>query len=153
MGGSPDDAERVLVPMEGSERAERAFEHALDHSEGVLVMLTVIDPFDTDPTSTGYHSPTGVPGMPGYTEEWYAGARNDAEELHDSARERAGDRPVESAVVFGKPTRCIVEFADEHGIDHIVIGNHARNGRFRGLLGNTATSVVRHSRVPVTVVR
>lgn len=153
MGESPDDAERVLVPMEGSERAERAFEHALDHSEGVLVELTVIDPFDTDPTSTGYRSPTGIPGMPGYIEEWYAGVRNDAKELHDRALDGTVAGPLAGAVVFGKPSKCIVEFADEHAIDHIVIGNHARDDRLRGLLGNTATAVVRRSPVPVTVVR
>ena len=153
MESSPAVPERLLVPMEGSERAERALEHALDLSEGVLVVLTVIDPFDTDPTSTGYHSPTGVPGVPGYTEEWYAGARNEAEALHARVRERAGDRPVESAIVFGKPSKCIVEYADEHAIDQIVIGNNARGDRFRGLLGDTATAVVRRSPVPVTVVR
>ncbi|EMA54826.1 universal stress protein [Halococcus salifodinae] len=147
--------EHFLVPMDGSPQAERALEYALRFHDTEITVLTVINPFDTNPISPGYQSPTGVPGMPGYSEEWYEGARNDAEELHEQARERAveDDRTVSSDIVFGQPARKIVEYVSDHDIDHLVIGNHGRSDFPHVLLGNTAKSVVRRSPVDVTVIR
>ncbi|EMA44967.1 universal stress protein [Halococcus saccharolyticus] len=146
---------QVLVPIDGSPRSERALDHALDMSDVTITVLTVIDPFDVDPLSPGLQSPTGVPGMPGYSEEWYESAKADAEELHADARERAteDDLEVVSEIVFGRPARRIVTYAEDNDIDHIVIGNHGREEFPHVLLGNTAESVVRRSPVNVTVVR
>jgi nucleotide-binding universal stress UspA family protein len=55
--------------------------------------------------------------------------------------------------VVGKPARAIVEYADDHDIDQIVMGSHGRSGVTRILLGSVAESVVRDSTVPVTVAR
>lgn len=146
---------QVLVPLDGSPRSERALDHALDMPDVAITVLTVIDPFDVDPLAPGLQSPTGVPGMPGYSEEWYEGAKANAEELHDDARERATehDRSLTTEIVFGRPARRIVAYADENDVDHIVIGNHSREEFPHVLLGNTAESVVRRSPVNVTVIR
>lgn len=149
---TPD--EHVLVPMDGSPQADRALEDALRVPGASITLFTVINPFDVDPLSPGYQSPTGIPGMPGYSEEWYEGARRNAEEIHERAREQAGDdRLLSSEISFGLPARRIVRYAAEHDVDRIVIGNHGRSGFPHVLLGNTAESVVRRSPVTVTVVR
>ena len=147
--------EHILVPMDGSPQAERALEYALRFPDAEITVLTVINPFDIDPVSPGYQSPAGVPGMPGYSEEWYEGAKNDAEELHEQAREQAAEdnRMLTSDIIFGQPARRIVTYAAEHAVDHIVIGNHGRSDFPHVLLGNTAESVVRRSPVNVTVIR
>jgi nucleotide-binding universal stress UspA family protein len=54
---------------------------------------------------------------------------------------------------IGRPSRAIVEYAEEHDIDHIVMGSHGRSGVTRILLGSVAETVVRRSPVPVTIVR
>jgi nucleotide-binding universal stress UspA family protein len=58
---------------------------------------------------------------------------------------------IETAV--GKPEREVVAFAEEHDVDHIVIGSHGREGVSRVLLGSVAEKIVRRAPVPVTVVR
>lgn len=155
MSDSPAAPKHVLVPIDGSPQSERAFEFALSFDDAKLTLLTVIDPVDTDPLSTGYQSPTGVPGLPGYSEEWYEGVRNEARDLHEELRERADDpdRIEGSEVVFGRPAKEICAYVGDHDVDHVVVGAHGRTGITRVLLGNTAESVVRRSPVNVTVVR
>lgn len=155
MSEQPFAGEHILVPMDGSSQSERALDYALRFPDTEITVLTVVNPFDIDPISPGYQSPSGIPGMPGYSEEWYENARNSAEELHEQARERAAeeDRTLASEIVFGQPAREIVEYATEHDIDQIVVGNHGRSDFPHVLLGNTAESVVRRSPVNVTVVR
>jgi len=60
---------------------------------------------------------------------------------------------VETATEVGQPSRTIVAYAQEHDLDHVVIGSYGRKGLSRVLLGSVAELVVRRSPVPVTVVR
>jgi len=53
----------------------------------------------------------------------------------------------------GSPAGTIVDYAKSHAIDLIVIGTHAREDLARLVLGSTAEGVVRHSPVPVLIVR
>jgi nucleotide-binding universal stress UspA family protein len=147
--------EHVLVPIDGSPRSERALEHALGLSDVELTVITVINPFDTDPNTIGLQSPTGIPGMPGYSEEWYEGARAEVGELHATANEQAAEEGVELSgeIEVGDPARRIIDYIGNNDIDHVVIGSHDRSDLTRILLGSVAERVVRRSPVPVTVVR
>jgi nucleotide-binding universal stress UspA family protein len=53
----------------------------------------------------------------------------------------------------GTPTDGILHFADEEGIDLIVIATHGHTGLRHILMGNVTEKVVRHSRVPVLTVK
>jgi nucleotide-binding universal stress UspA family protein len=48
--------------------------------------------------------------------------------------------------------RTVLEYADDHGIDQIVLGSHGRSGIDRMLLGSVAETVTRRARIPVTVI-
>lgn len=147
--------EHVLVPIDGSPHSERALEHALGLSDVTLTAITVINPFDTDPNTIGLQSPTGIPGLPGYSEEWYEGARAEVEELHTVASDRAAEEDIELSgeIAVGDPARRIVDYIEDNDVDHVVIGSHDRTDIARILLGSVAERVVRRSPVPVTVVR
>lgn len=70
--------------------------------------------------------------------------------------EQAGARgvsDVHTAVVRGAPHRAILDYADEHGADLVVVGTHGRKGLDRLLLGSVAERVLRTATVPVMVVR
>ena len=75
--------------------------------------------------------------------------------LLERATETAGGRGVtpETAVATGKPARLIVDYAEEHDVDHIVLGSHGRRGLARVLIGSVAETVVRRSPASVTVIR
>jgi nucleotide-binding universal stress UspA family protein len=147
--------ENILVPMDGSPQAEAALVHALALPDVTITLLTVIDPFDTRPEESGYHSPVGRAGMPGYSEEWYEPTKERIRERFSQAQGRADARGLTLATVieFGDPARSIVKYSERNGIDHIVMGSHGRSGLSRILRGSVSEAVMRRSPSPVTVVR
>lgn len=143
---------RVLVPIDGSEMAERALEYAVEeHPDATLHLLHA-----TDFGAAGY---TGTPGAPAEvsSEEWSEVAEEQAKTILETARQRAEELDqgvtVATEMEVGEPARSIVETAERKEVDHIVIGSHGREGLSRVLLGSVAETVVRRSPVPVTVVR
>ncbi|MFC6834909.1 universal stress protein [Halomarina ordinaria] len=136
----------VLVPFDGSEPAERALDHvAAQFPDARVTLLTVIDP------SAGFATGAGTPGT---AEVWYESVRERAETNLAEARAEAEARGlrVDTVVETGRPAATIVDYAEKHGAESIVMGSHGRRGVSRLLLGSVAESVVRRSSVPVTVV-
>lgn len=137
---------RVLVAYDGSPQANEALDHALaEFPEDDLVVLTVSDPAEASYASTEEFA--------GYDQGWYDAAEETAQRRLENARERGGDREIETDHVVGRPGRAIVEYTQDHAIDHIVMGSHGRTGVARLLLGSVAETVIRRAKVPVTVVR
>ena len=143
-----DMGKRILVPVDGSEQAHRAFEFvAEEFGEATVVLLHVVNPAEA-----GYSAQATIPT---FSEEWYENEKAAAEELFDEIEALAAetDLAVERETEVGKPIRAIVEYAEDNDIDQIVMGSHGRSGVTRILLGSVAEAVVRRSPVPVTVVR
>lgn len=135
----------VLVPVDGSEPSDVALAHALERfDDAEIVALYVMDPVDGS-TAWG----------PGSADEWLSASEERAKTVLSGAAEIASDagRSVTTESVIGRPSRTIVEYTDEHDVDHVVIGSHGREGLSRVLLGSVAETVVRRAPVPVTVVR
>ena len=140
--------EHVLVPHDGSPQAEAALAHALaEFPEADLTVLHVIDP-----TDTGYSAGAMLPD---FSEQWYEHAKEEAEAIFESAREQAADHAgeVETVRELGRPSRRIVDYAEERDVDHVVIGSHGRRGVSRILLGSVAETVARRAPMPVTIIR
>lgn len=138
---------RILVAFDESTQANIALRYALStHSDAEIHVLHVND-----------------------TEEWYRNEDlNDfypedaseksleaAETLLERAEEiaREYDAEVRTVSIDGDAASTIVRYAEDHDIDHIVVGSHGREGLVRYLLGSVAEHVVRRSHVPVTVIR
>ena len=139
---------RILVPIDGSQQATDALEYALDNfPDDDITVINIIDPIEA--------SYTGQSTVPGYSEEWFEQAKNGAEELFEDAQETADGygHDLDTTIEVGRPTRTIVEYAEDSGVDQIVMGSHGRSGVSRILLGSVAESVVRRSPMPVTIVR
>lgn len=139
---------RVLVPLDGSPLADDALGHAIDHFDCPITVLNVVTPLDAAMSEGGVLEPG---------EKREAAAREQATRLIDRALERANenDQSVSMAVETGDPADSIVEYADSHGIDHIVMGGHGgqRGELTRRLLGTVSTAVVGNASVSVTVIR
>jgi len=60
---------------------------------------------------------------------------------------------VESVLLIGRPVEEIIDYAEKNDIDMIVMGTLGLTGAKRFLIGSVAENVVRHSKVPVLVVR
>jgi nucleotide-binding universal stress UspA family protein len=140
---------RILVPVDGSDQATAASEYVVENfPSATVVLLHVINPAEA-----GYTTEASIPTV---SEEWYDEKRDRAgalfDDLEDAARD-AGIDDVERVLEVGRPTQAIVDYADDHDIDQIVMGSHGRSGMSRILLGSVAETVVRRATVPVTVIR
>ncbi|MEE6210145.1 universal stress protein [Salarchaeum sp. III] len=139
---------KILVPIDSSEQSTDALEYALEEFQSDdITLIHVIDPIEA-----GY---TAQATVPGYSEEWYEQAQEDAETLFEQAQETADEYGVslDTVTEVGRPSRTVVDYAEENDFDHIVMGSHGRSGVSRILLGSVAESIVRRSPVPVTIVR
>jgi universal stress protein A len=56
------------------------------------------------------------------------------------------------AVLLGRPSDRIHEFARDHAFDLIILGSHGRDG-LRAILGSTATATLHHAPVDVMTIR
>ena len=148
--------------MEGSALCRKALETALaDYPDADVVVCHVMDPIGSGFGLVDVMRPTfddgAPPGSvsPTYWREWHEKAEEKAEAVFDEAREIAADRDetVETVLEFGDPDNVIIEYADEHDVDRIVMGSHCRAGAERFLVGSVAERVVRRAPVPVMVVR
>ncbi|ELZ50002.1 universal stress protein UspA-like protein [Halorubrum coriense DSM 10284] len=137
----------VLVPLDGSPLAAEALDEALERFDCRVTVLNVVTPLDA-PMSEG--------GILGADEDRRESARDRADRVVERATARAEtDQPVETAVRTGDPAETILDYVDDHDVDHVVMGGHGgERGRVaRRLLGTVATSVVGEAPVTVTVVR
>jgi nucleotide-binding universal stress UspA family protein len=137
----------VLVPLDASEQARKAFEWTVEEFDDArLTLLHVISP--TDPGFLPGITVEMSPDEDGYAE---AVAEKYLSEFVEAAEEKGFDATGE--YVTGDAPREIVRYAEENGVDHIVMGSHGRSGAARVLLGSVAENVARRSPTPVTVVR
>ncbi len=68
------------------------------------------------------------------------------------SRMKPEDKPV-THISIGHPAEQIVRYAQEHAIDHIVIGHRGHSSFDRWLLGSVARQVIDHAPCAVTVIR
>lgn len=137
----------VLVGVDGSPLAERALTYALEtFPDAAITTVYVINPIDSV-------LDVEAGGLP-VAEDWYDNARERAASVHSRATDLAVEHGIslDTVTEIGKPARTILEYADEHGVDQIVLGSHGRSGIDRALLGSVAERVTRRARIPVTIV-
>lgn len=138
----------VLVALDGSPLADEALAHALAVYDCRLTVLNIVTPLDAGMAEGGVLEAD---------ESRQAAAEKRAERLIEQAETEAtaADRSVETAVRSGEPAETIVEYADSHDVDHIVMGSHGseRGAISRRLLGTVSTDVIGESPVSVTVIR
>ncbi|QSG12561.1 Nucleotide-binding protein, UspA family [Halapricum desulfuricans] len=137
--------DRILLPTDGSEEIEPVIEHAVElaaHHDATLHALYVLDTASLNslPMETSWDTISSI-----LEEEGTAAL--------DVIDEYADDVVIERKIVEGSPSRRIVQYAEDEGMDLIVMGTHGRGGIDRLLLGSVAERVVRTSSVPVLTVR
>src|SRR6266567_312211 len=142
--------QRILVPLDGSSRAERALAVAARVarvSGGSIHLLQVVSP----PIDYG----GGLAQAPLLTEQVIETELSVSSSYLDrvaKARELTGIETT-TGVLFGLPAQAILVEAESQSVDLIIICSHGRTGFTRWVLGSVAQKVVRQSPVPVFVLR
>ncbi len=137
---------RILVPFDDSEPARGALEYAIElFPDGEFLALTVVDT-DSMPV---------IPNAADESDDEVQEILEEADEQLSDAERIAAERGVslEKRSRIGSPAQEIIDCAEEGAFDHVMMGSRGRSGVTRLLLGSVAEVVVRHSPVPVTVVR
>jgi nucleotide-binding universal stress UspA family protein len=165
--------QKILVPLDGSDLALATIPYVQEIAQRCdpvsVTLLQVVRPPSGHTASVFMPVDTDFPGhrAPGsegdvetadhpiYRDQVLASARADAESaMAPAARTlREAGITTEVAVTFGRPAEEIVYFAEEQGIDLIVMCTHGRSGVRRWLLGSVADKVLQGTYVPVLMVR
>jgi len=133
-------ARHILVPMDDSQPARAALEHALElFSDDEITVIHAVDDL-----AAGYSGRPLADEGESVNPDLFADVREFADRY---------DADVSIDVVEGAPIETILEYADEHGVTQIIIGSEGRSGVSRVLLGSIAEGVARDADVPVTIVR
>ncbi len=133
----------IAVGYDETEPAKRALERAADLAQAFgakLVVTSVAPVMLSAPRSAGAVDPTDPPEL------------HQAELAH--AREYLGTRNLEAEYVnaLGEPADAILEAAQEHGADLIVVGSREL-GLIQRLLGQSVSqSVAAHAHTDVLIV-
>lgn len=138
----------VLLTTDGSAESLRAIEPACDIARrlGARITLLRIVPELSAMADTGFAQPIGV--LHHTNEAEIAAARTELVQ----ALPRFGNVEVEMDIDLAPSAAGgIVHYATEHGADLIAMASLGRTGLRRLLMGSTAESVLRQSKVPVLI--
>jgi nucleotide-binding universal stress UspA family protein len=135
----------ILVPTDGSEVSERAAREAFDLAAAVGATVRILFVIDESPSSFLLTTDT--------MSQVLAELQEEGERATDAAADLAPDGvEVETTIVRGmRIYSTIVEYAETHDVDLVVMGTHGRHG-VENLLGSTTQRVLTHTEIPVLVV-
>jgi nucleotide-binding universal stress UspA family protein len=140
----------ILVPLDGSPRAERILPHVEALAQKFasrLILLQVVEPI--------------LVGVSPYD----AGASFVAEEIERRTQEakiylagRQGELQkqnvmTETVVEYGPIVSTILEQADQHNADLIAMASHGRTGLARVFYGSVAAGILNRAERPLLVIR
>ncbi|MBI4220795.1 MAG: universal stress protein, partial [Chloroflexi bacterium] len=135
----------VLVPLDGSENAERVTHLAVGFARGLpvrITLFTVIDPAHRQKLHAGTNI-AGASDPEGAARRYLEGI---AARLTDSGLQ------CQVEVASGSPAEAILSAADRLGVELIAMATHRGSALARGLLGSVTDEVIRRSVVPVLAI-
>jgi nucleotide-binding universal stress UspA family protein len=139
---------RILVPLDGSPRAETAIPVAarLARASGGTIFLAQVA---TIPVLYESYSGASMVGEMLDTEV------QNAKDYLQGVKESAGlaGIQVEADVLVGAPAQTLLSMATQCETDLIVMTSQGKTGVKRWLLGSVAQKIARHSPIPVLVLR
>ena len=142
----------IVVGTDGSDTARKAVQEAADLAVQVGAAMDIVSAFT--PVSNqrlkdeARQAPEDV--------QWMVTAREDVDAKLREAKELAEGAGVKEINVHpreGDPADAILDVAEEHGSDLIVVGNKGMSGAKRFLLGSVPNKVSHHAPCSVLIVR
>ncbi len=139
---------KILVPLDGSELAKKA----LDHAEKLAKVFDAeILLFQVVPFMPIYGSPELVTPLI-IDEKQKEAAEKYLTNLAEEVKKRG--HKVTSMVRTGQQVAVeIIDFAKENGVDLIVMYTHGRSGISRWVLGSVALKILTRAETPILLLR
>ncbi len=150
---------KIMIATDGSERAERAAEHAFVLAKACNAELQVVSVTNTSSPREAYEID------PDFHEETEEMTNVNVDELKekrsrpereivDKVLKLAAEKGIRASghVAAGDPAEEILKFAEESGTGLIVLGSHGRGALASAVMGSVCAKVVRSGETPVLVV-
>lgn len=143
LGRIPPGVRRILVPLDGSRRAEAALPHAaaLARVFGAQILLLHVS------------STPGIEAEDSKFSRWIRAETRRMERRFAEIRESLAPLTVETAIEPGTPALQIVRRAGERPGTLIALSSHGRTGIRRWAFGSVAEKVLHRSTVPLLIVK
>lgn len=135
----------ILIPTDGSTEADKGVRHGVELAAAVGATVHGLYVIEEG----------GNPWLSQAMEDQQEEAEAYGQDILDEVGQQATDVGVDfvSEIKVGPaPHEKIIEYAEEEGIDLIVMGS-GYHGQIGGLLGSTADKVLRSAEIPVLTVR
>jgi nucleotide-binding universal stress UspA family protein len=147
------DYKKIMIATDGSDCSRLAIDKGIELarlSGGTVYAVHVIPTAYLFPIDGDYFM-----GMNPYWESIHEALKNQGQKALDYIKDLGGVKGinVESTLLEGNPSEELIQYADREKMDIIIIGTLGKTGLNRMLIGSVAGNVVRHSRVPVMIVR
>lgn len=143
----------ILIPTDGSETADKAVESGIEFARSSKAKVTL---FTAVPE---YRVPAeaqimgrNVVSIPDYERT----SREKAEGILQPAAERVRAAGVSCETAFAQsdhPYQAIIDAAERHGCDLILMSSHGRQGLAALWYGSETREILTHSRIPTLVYR
>jgi nucleotide-binding universal stress UspA family protein len=143
---------KILAGIDGSEVADAAIDHAIELARGLQARLLIVSAYE--PVSD-LRSRERLLELPA-DQQSTINARDKALALLNRAAERArrvGVVEVEAHPREGDAADAILDVAEEHGCDLIVVGHRGMTGAKRFLLGSVPNKISHHAPCSVLIIR
>ena len=149
---------KVLVAIDGSPASFDAADYAImlaKQQNSQLFLLHVLHPIE-------YYSSLQFFDVkqPQDSTMLIEQAKNEANKWFDDIKQKTGETTSEkqikletSIIISTKTVDSILDYAEDKGVDLIVLGTRGRSGIKKLLLGSTASGVVTYSHCPVLVTK
>ena len=139
----------ILVPIDGSEMAWHALNHARALGEkfgSEITVMHVVQPYNTIPS---------IDGSPLFIPRDIDDIQQTGQTLLKQAEEKMAGYPypLETKIEFGYPAERILHLVKENKYSLIVMGNRGLSGIAEFLMGGVVSRVTQHSEVPVLIVK
>ncbi|MBT1703736.1 universal stress protein [Chryseosolibacter indicus] len=141
---------KILVPCDFSKPAINAFRFALDlasQSKGSIELLHVVE-------LPVMHDTVLMPVL-NFEEELLKELKEKSEGEFSKIITKYNKDNVKATfnVVFGAPSLQIIDYIKNNNIDLVIMGSHGASGLREIFVGSNAEKIVRHSPVPVLVIK
>jgi nucleotide-binding universal stress UspA family protein len=138
--------EKIMIATDGSRQVGKAIEAGIE-----LAKLTGAKLYAVYVIAQAGYSPRDFGWEDSLRKFLEAEARKAVTFVEETGK--ASGIRVEPVILEGHPAHKILEFAEQEGMDLIVMGTLGRSGLERFLMGSIAEKVVKHSKIPVMVVK
>lgn len=137
----------ILVAYDGSNHAQKALKHAAGLAEAFEAKLTVIHAYATPMLNSGDMLITAPA-------EWAQEYVDYSMKVLDEAKDKVPQGVnADYRNVEGYPAQAVLDYANDTGVDLIVMGSRGLGAIREFVLGSVSHNVVQHAKVPVLVVK